>query len=134
MRKAGNVFRRLRGPCQDRHGFTLVEVMVAVFLFGVVATGMATLMAVLIQNNTFSQDMTEATTLAENKMEVFKNTAYSKLTAGWNYDMPKTGFWRIWQIQNDTPEAGLKQVTVMVIWFDRKYIFHHVSLLTLKSA
>lgn len=134
MRGKGKMFRSVGRLCRDHRGFTLVEMIVAVFLFSVVATGLATLMGVLIQNNTFSQDMTEATTLAENKMEVFKNTAYSKLTAGWNYDMPQKNFWRIWQIQDNTPEAGLKQITVMVIWFDRKQIFHHVSLLTLKSA
>ena len=42
-------------------GFTLVEIMVAMVVFGVLATGMTTLMACLIQNNEFSQDMTEAT-------------------------------------------------------------------------
>ena len=60
-------------------GFTLIELIVAMFIFGVLATGMTTLMGVLIQNNEFSQDITEATTLAENKMEVFKNLDYASI-------------------------------------------------------
>ena len=115
-------------------GFTIVEILVAMFIFGILATGMATLMGVLIQNNDFARNMTEATTLAENKMEVFKNLDYAQLPAGWNWDAPEEGYWRIWEIKDNVPEAGLKQITVMVVWFDSKKIFHHVSLMTLKSS
>ena len=122
--------RLLRGET----GFTLVEMIVAMFIFGILATGMTTLMAVLIQNNEFSQDMTEATTLAENKMEVFKHLDGGSIPSGWNWDMPSDGFWRLWEIQDNIPDPGLKQITVMVIWFDSKYQFHHVSLITLKNV
>ena len=115
-------------------GFTLVELLVAMFVFGILATGMTTLMGVLIQNNEFSQDMTEATTWAENKMELFKHLDYASLQPGWNWDMPTDGFWRMWEVKENVPSAGLKQVTVMVIWFDSKWNFHHVSLMTLRSA
>ena len=118
----------------SERGFTLVEMIVAMFIFGVLATGMTTLMGVLIQNNEFAQDMTVATTWAENKMEEFENTPYESITSGWNWDLPTTGYWRVWEVQNDVPQAGLKQITVMVIWFDSKHQFHTVSLLTLKSA
>ena len=115
-------------------GFTLVELIVAMFIFGILATGMATLMGVLIQNNEFSQDMTEATTWAENKMELFKNLDYAGIQPGWNWDMPAEGFWRLWEVKDNVPEQGLKQITVMVLWFDSKWNFHHVSLMTLKSS
>lgn len=114
-------------------GFTLVEVIVAMFIFGILATGMTTLMGVLIQHNEFSQDITEATTLAENKMEVFKNLDYASIPPYWDYDAPAEGFWRLWEVQEDMPNPGLKQITVMVIWFDSKEKFHHVNLMTLKS-
>ena len=115
-------------------GFTLVEMIVAMFIFGILATGMTTLMAVLIQNNEFAQDITVATTWAENKMEEFENIPYETLQIGWNWDLPTTGYWRVWEIKENIPQAGLKQITVMVIWFDSKRNFHSVSLLTLKSA
>ena len=56
--------RRKRSFLGER-GFTLVEMIVAMFIFGILATGMTTLMGVLIQNNEFAQDMTVATTWAE---------------------------------------------------------------------
>jgi len=98
-------------------GFTLIELIVAMFIFGVLATGMTTLMGVLIQNNEFSQDITEATTLAENKMEVFKNLDYASIPPYWDYDTPSEGFWRLWEVKEDIPDPGLKQITVMVIWW-----------------
>ncbi|UCE18362.1 MAG: prepilin-type N-terminal cleavage/methylation domain-containing protein [Gemmatimonadota bacterium] len=115
-------------------GFTLVEMIVAMFIFGVLATGMTTLMGVLIQNNEFAQDITVATTWAENKMEEFENIPFESITSGWNWDLPIAGFWRVWEVRDNIPQAGLKQITVMVIWFDSKYQFHTVSLLTLKST
>ena len=124
---------RIRALLSER-GFTLVEMIVAMFIFGILATGMTTLMGVLIQNNEFAQDMTVATTWAENKMEEFRNTPYESLQSGWNWDSPLDGYWRVWEIQNDMPQGGMKQITVLVIWFDSKYQFHTVSLLTIKSA
>ena len=118
----------------DERGFTLIEMLVAMFIFGILATGMTTLMGVLIQNNEFSQDMTEATTWAENKMEVFKNLDPASIPAGWDWDLPDEGFWRIWEVKDNVPQAGLKQITVMVIWFDSKWQFHHVSLMTLRNV
>ena len=118
----------------SERGFTLVEMIVAMFIFGVLATGMTTLMGVLIQNNDFAQDMTVATTWAENKMEEFRNTPPESLQSGWNWDSPLDGYWRVWEIQDDMPQGGMKQITVLVIWFDSKSQFHTVSLLTIKSA
>ena len=115
-------------------GFTLVEVIVALFIFGVLATGMATLMGALIQNNEFARSMTEATTLAENKMELFKNLDYASIPSGWSWDLPLEGYWRIWEVKDGVPQGGMKQITVMVIWFDSSWYFHRVSLLTLKRA
>ena len=115
-------------------GFTLIELIVAMFIFGIMATGMATLMAVLIQNNDFARDMTEATTLAENKMELFKNLDYASVQPGWNWDQPEEGYWRIWEVKENVPDQGVKQITIMVVWFDSREMFHHVNLVTLKSS
>ena len=119
--------------CAEK-GFTLVEMIVAMFIFGVLATGMTTLMGVLIQNNEFAQDMTVATTWAENKMEEFKNIDYGNIPPGWDWDMPAGGYWRVWEVRENVPQSGLKQITIMVGWFDSKHQFHTVSLITLKSA
>ena len=133
QKKSKRVTIRTRSLLSER-GFTLVELLVAMFIFGILATGMTTLMGVLIQNNDFAQDMTVATTWAENKMEEFRNTPYGSIQSGWGWDTPTDGYWRVWEIQNDMPQGGMKQITIMVIWFDSKYQFHTVSLLTIKSA
>ena len=91
-------------------------------------------MGVLIQNNDFARSMTEATTLGENKMEEFKNIPYGDITPGWDWDIPTTEYWRVWEIKDNAPDQNMKQITTMVVWFDSKNQFHTVSLITLKSG
>ncbi|MFQ6091427.1 MAG: prepilin-type N-terminal cleavage/methylation domain-containing protein [bacterium] len=112
-------------------GFTLVEVVVAMFIFGILATGMTTLMGVLIQHNEFARAMTEATTLAENKMEEFKNMDYDSIVSG--SDEPSARYSRSWTVEDDVPQAGMKQITVTVSWYDKKGRIHRMNLITLRS-
>ncbi|UCE18357.1 MAG: prepilin-type N-terminal cleavage/methylation domain-containing protein [Gemmatimonadota bacterium] len=112
-------------------GFTLVEVMVAMFIFGILATGITTLMAVLIQNNDFSRCMTEATTLAESKLEVLRNVGYMNIPAGWGSDEPSPDYFRSWIVEENVPQSGMKQITVAVSWYNSKGQTHSVKIYTI---
>jgi type IV pilus assembly protein PilV len=64
-------------------GFTLLEVMIAVFLLAVAIMGAASLTTSVIKSNSLSQTLTTATTLAKDKMEEQKAANFTALpTAG----------------------------------------------------
>ena len=111
-------------------GFTLVEVMVVMTMFGILATGMASMMSVLIQNNDFGRRLTEATTHAESKMEMFQNIDYEYLYPGYGSDSPSIKYHRSWLIEDNMPQAGMKQIAVTVGWYDRNEQWHSVSIYT----
>jgi type IV pilus assembly protein PilV len=61
-------------------GFTLIEVLVAVFLLVVALFGAASVTTSVIKANTFSQTLTTATILAKDKMEELKASTYTTAT------------------------------------------------------
>ena len=63
-------------------GFTLLEVMIAVFLLAVAIMGTASVTTSVIKGNSWSQTLTTATTLAKDKMEELKATSYTALPTG----------------------------------------------------
>jgi len=111
-------------------GFTLVEVIVVTIIFGILSTGMASMMAVLIQNNDFSRAITEASTLAENKMEEYKNMGYTSIVSDFGSDEPVPGYFRSWTVEENVPQAEMKQIVVTVGWYDRSDQWHRVKIYT----
>ncbi len=95
-------------------GFTLIEIMIAVFLIVVVMMGVISVTAMVIKGNSFSKMMTTATTLAKDKMEQLKNDGYDALVTG--SDTQESIYNRTWTVANDTPAAGMKTVVVTVAW------------------
>ena len=54
-------------------------------------------------------------TSSENKMEECKNIDYGNIPVGWDWDMPTDGYWRVWEVQENVPQSGMKQITIMVV-------------------
>ena len=123
--------KSMRGVWGREWGFTMVEMIVAMFIFGILATGITTLMGVLIQNNDFSQCMTEATSLAESKMEIFRNMGYSNIPVGYGSDDPSPDYSRWWNVEENVPQADMKQIIVTVSWYDHKEQRHYVKIYTI---
>ncbi len=100
-------------------GFTLIEIMVAITLLSVGLLGMAGLTVGIMRGNALSSEVTTATALAQAKMEDIKRIGYSGATddaedynaiAGYPlYKMDTV-------IDEDTPELGMKTVTITVSW------------------
>lgn len=63
-------------------GFTLLEVMITVVILAIGLLGLAGLQIVAIKGNSFGQQMSVASTLAQNQLEQLRRTTYSSLSDG----------------------------------------------------
>ena len=101
---------------KDRGGFTLVEIMIAVFILTVALIGLISVTVMVINGNDFSRRMTTATTLAKDKMEELQRTSYNLMTSG--TDTQQTIYTRTWTVNpatNVTPPASTT-LAVAVVW------------------
>ena len=76
---------------RNKKGFTLIEILVATTLLATALLGMAGLTAALMQGNNFSNRLTVASTLAQDRMEEmtklgYGNTAVADTTVTENYN------------------------------------------------
>ncbi len=108
---------------RNKKGFTLIEILVATTLLATALLGMAGLTAALMQGNNFSNRLTVASTLAQDRMEEmtkqgYGNTAVADTTVTENYNsIPNFPFFkRVTTTDVDNPAAGMKTVTVAVFW------------------
>jgi len=113
---------------RNNRGFTLVEIMIAVFILVVALLGLISVTVMVIKGNSFSKTMTTATTLAKDKMEQLKNTGYDSLAGG--TDTVESIFTRTWTITINSPAAGMKTIEVKVEWTWEK-VKRNVILMTI---
>lgn len=114
-------------------GFTLIEVLVAIVILSVGLLGMASLTVGIIHGNKFSNEMTTATTLGQDKMEDVRNLGYSGVAPESKavVSSPYTGYKREVTVSNDSPASGMKTVTVKVYWGGTNMETHNVELKTI---
>jgi len=106
---------------RNRRGFTLIEIMVAITLLSVGLLGMAGLTVGIMRGNSLSNQVTTATALAQAKMEDIKRVGYSRATGGkstedYNNISGYPLYKRVTDVFVDTPELGMKTVTITVSW------------------
>ncbi len=119
------------GTRRHRQGFTLVEVLVALGLFALAATGLVGLALALMEQNRVSKRLDTAAYLAHDRLEQIRNTPYAQIVPA-NFPFEDYGtvtagtppvvypeFQRWVTIQNDTPLPGMKRVVVTVSWRGR---------------
>ncbi|MBF0530225.1 MAG: prepilin-type N-terminal cleavage/methylation domain-containing protein [Deltaproteobacteria bacterium] len=107
-------------------GFNLIEVLIATVIIGVGFMAMASLQATSISGNSRSSYLTEATYLAQDLIEQFRNTTYINIsTAGSpQANITEQGnaggiFTRSWTVVNDSPGIMMKTITVTITWQER---------------
>ncbi len=118
----------------NQRGFSLLEVLVGliVLAFGLLATAGMQLSS--IQGNHFSSDLTQATVLAQNKLEELKNLPFSdpKLkNPSSAQQITVSGILYTVQYTVTVPGNWMKLITTDVRWADRGD--HRVTLSTIKS-
>jgi len=100
--------------CKQNNGFTLIEIMIAVFILTVTLLAVASVTIMVIKGNSLSKRMTTATTLAKYQMETLKNTPYANI-ATTSY-ASVTGFPGYERKQAVTISGNQKMIVVDVRW------------------
>jgi prepilin-type N-terminal cleavage/methylation domain-containing protein len=122
-------------------GFTLVEGLASLAIFGIVAGGLAANSISVMRYNHVSHTLSMATALAQDEIEQLRaldpSTNPAVLTVGTHQDAnnPITSvgasggrFTRSWTLTRDAPVPGIATVIVNVAWTDS--VPHNVQLLT----
>jgi prepilin-type N-terminal cleavage/methylation domain-containing protein len=110
-------------------GFSLIEVLVALFILAIALLALAGLMVTTTRNNSFGGHMTEAATFAQDKLEEFIVTPWANLVSGADTRAGATGinYTRTWTIVTNGP-GNLRTVTLTINWNDK--ISHSIQLLS----
>lgn len=109
---------------KKKQGFTILEVIVAILVITVAFVGLAAITTTVINGNFFNKTLSQATTLAKDKMEELKTTPFASLpsTTVTDYATAQS------MIQDSasgayytrtceaTGTASLKTITVRVVW------------------
>ena len=114
-------------------GFTLLEILIAIVILSIGLLGMASLTVGIINANRFSKDTTTATTLAQDKMEDIRRTAYASVASETKAELssPYDDYKREVIVTDDSPVAGMKTVTVKVYWGGSSKEKHNVETKTI---
>jgi len=115
-------------------GFTLIEVLFALVILAIGILGVASMHIGSVRGNFFSNNLTQAAMLAQDKLEHLKYLSYddSSLRSG-EYDegvIPDTIFSRQYHVAEDKGNS-IKTITVTVQWIDR--VNHNLTLTTIRA-
>jgi len=115
-------------------GFTLIEVAAGLVILAIGLLGIAAMQVTSTMGGYFSNNVTQATILAQDKFEYLKNLSYSdsELMNGEHNEgiMSGTIFSRVYNVLEDAGNS-IKTITVSVQWTDRGN--HSISFSTIRS-
>jgi Tfp pilus assembly protein PilV len=111
----------------NSHGFTLIEILIAIFLLVTALLGVISTTVIVIKSNSLSKTMTTATTLAKDKMEGLRNTSFNSIIPG-GPEMKETIYSRNWTVTckngsgavidctTASSQVVMKTIAVTVTW------------------
>lgn len=112
----------------DSEGMTLIEVLIALAILSIALLAMAMTSLNVIRGNATNNMVTQAATVAQDKMEELKNVPFNNLIDG----NDTTGdYTRQWTVTNIS--ATLKRITLTVRWPNRQGTRSNFTIDTLRS-
>lgn len=98
-------------------GFSLLELLVALVILSLSLVALAGLTTTSTKNNAFSYHITEAVTLAQDKLEELRAMPWSEISGGSDNKNGSTGinYTRIWVVD---VEELTKKIKVTIKWKD----------------
>jgi type IV pilus assembly protein PilV len=122
-----NSIRTMKPKRQERDGFTLIEVLIAMGIFTAAVLGVAISATSVIKANQSSYSTTIAINLAQDKLEELKALPASLASGGPVTDtINGETFSRSWTVTSNSPITGMMRIAVTVAWTD--YGSHSITL------
>jgi len=125
-----------RSMVYKREGFSLIEVLIALIFLAIGILAIASLQITSVRGNFFSNNLMQATYVAQDRLEFLKNRPYDSAELGVvnNKDDVKVTisgvvFTRTYRVVDNV--AGYKEITYTVTWNDG--INHSISFSTIRS-
>jgi prepilin-type N-terminal cleavage/methylation domain-containing protein len=113
---------------QDSRGFTLIEVLLALFLIGLGLLAAAPMFVYAMQGNATGADFGSVGALAVEQMETLRSQPYSTLAAGGDIATPTAGYTMTvtdfqvnitytinWEIVDNASPVGTKTITLRAV-------------------
>jgi type IV pilus assembly protein PilV len=124
-------------------GFTLLEVLISMVILSISLLGLAALATTTIRSNTFSNDYTTATALAQDQLETLINTSFANLIpVGVTQNDPSNPideqgngggkYTRTW-LMNDITVGSTKSIAVTVTWTSAYGNAKNVAITSIRS-
>ena len=105
------------GRLKDREGFTLLEVMIAMVILAIGLLGLASMHIMAIKGNSFGQQMTVASTMAQNQLEQFRRATGALVTGNDTVtDQNGITYTRTWTVTPNAPQTGASTVLITISW------------------
>ncbi|NLC71949.1 MAG: prepilin-type N-terminal cleavage/methylation domain-containing protein [Desulfuromonadaceae bacterium] len=118
-------------PFSNQEGFGILEVLIALTIFAVAVLALAQLQIGAMKGNTTSRQLTEASYLAQNKLEQLVSLPFPSLVDDGAGSLNSTGadadgtettsvlgatYQISWNVDDNNPEADMKMLQVIVTW------------------
>src|SRR4030043_2422195 len=122
MKDIKNIFRG-----KNKKGFSLIEVLIGLVILSIGLLAIGGMQIISIKGGFFSNNVTKATVLAQNKLEELKRLDYSdaNLSSGEHNEGAISGsmFSRKYDVKDTT--TTIKTITVAVQWTEK--VDHNIS-------
>ena len=112
-------------PSKKSKGFSLIEVLIAIVILSITLLALAGLMVQTTRNNSFGNNITEASTFAQDAFERLRGRSYNSMTGGTDVitgltnPRSSTGqvYTRTWTIVKN-PDSTHAEATITMNWSD----------------
>lgn len=125
------------GDSKKQKGFSLIEVLIALVILSIALLGLAGLMVTTTKSNSYGNQMTEAVTFGQDKLEELRITRRDLIVSDNDEVQGSTGVpyrrsWTISTLPNPTPPPTdlQKAITLTVSWNQGKNSIRLLSLIS----
>jgi len=101
-------------------GFTLIEVLVSLVILSISLLALAGLMTTTTKNNSVGGRLTEAATLAQDKLEELRAIPWDNIPLNQSSDAPESRpgvqYQRTWVVRLNPTNADIKEIEITIRW------------------
>ncbi|OEU50130.1 MAG: hypothetical protein BA871_04040 [Desulfuromonadales bacterium C00003096] len=100
----------------NQKGFSLIEILIAITVFSIGILALGKMQITAIKGNSFANDLTMATTLAQDKAEELTGLPYDDPLINADGNQANGRYNISWNIANDYPINNTKTINIIVTW------------------